>query len=105
MGSIQSSRSEATYKHIALAQHQSIQSPMAISASLDTAAVSPLNTTVTAPTYEATLRRFTLDVEKQSQLSEHIHPAARGAAEATIKTILHEDGPMALRTSSFHQLL
>ena len=91
--------------HSTLAQHRSIQLPMAISASLDTAAVPPLNTTVAAPTYQATLRRFTLDVEKQSQLSEYVHPAARGAAEATVKTILHEDGPMALRPSSFHQLL
>ena len=89
------------------AQHyQHLTQPqLPVSASLNTAAVPPLNSTAAAPTYQATLRRFTLDIEKEAQLSKHVHPAARGAAEAVVKTILHEEGPMALRPSSFHQLM
>ena len=88
------------------ARHPHLTQPrLPVSASMDTAAVPTLNTTAAASTYQATLRRFTLDVEKEAQLSEHVHPAARGAAEAVVRTILHDEGPMALRPSSFHQLM
>ena len=75
-----------------------------VSAGLDTTTVPKLNSTAAAPSYQTTLRRFTLDVEKEAQLSEHVHPAAAGATEALVKTVLHEEGPMALRPSSLHQL-
>ena len=50
-------------------------------------------------------RRFTLKTELQLQLSDHVHPAAAGAVDSTVKTILHEDSAMALRPSSMVQLL
>ena len=86
--------------------HQHLTQPqLPVSASLDTTAVPPLSTTAAGPTYQTTLRRFTLDVEKEVQLSKHVHPAARGSTEALVKTILHEEEPMALRSSSFHELM
>ena len=58
-----------------------------------------------APGCTAAPRRFTLKTELQLQLSEHVHPAAAGAVNSTIQTILHEDSAMALRPSSMVQLM
>jgi hypothetical protein len=46
-----------------------------------------------------------LQADLQQELSEHVHPAAVGAADALVKTILHEDSAMALRPSSKTQLM
>ena len=46
-----------------------------------------------------------LQEDLQQELSEHVHPAAVGAANALIRTILHEDSAMALRPTSMVQLM
>ena len=46
-----------------------------------------------------------LQADLHQELSEHVHPAATGAADALVKTILHEDSAMALRPSSMVQLM
>ena len=46
-----------------------------------------------------------MQTDLQQELSEHVHSAATGAADALVKTILHEDSAMALRPSSTVQLM